>query len=451
MTMRDNPCRNTVAGGSGRAAANSLAMGLDRDTGRDEYFADYERRAAERRQRRRARARRRPVPRGELGWLVASPAGRTLVGLVAAIAALTVLGLAVLWPRGGAEVPAQPLPRTLPAHVADVRETDCNTPTPQRCREISIRVGRDRSKLDLGPITAAPEVSTGDAVRVTAVPRVEGVPQPPDGPRYSFVDVERRRSIVIILAVVAMLALILLRWRGLLATLGVLLSLLLLLKFIVPALLAGRPAILVALTGSLAVMFVTVTLTNGLGAQTMAAALGITATLLLACGLAAAGVHLASLDGRGDDLALALGQQTQTVSLTGVVLAGMIVGALGVLADTAVTQASAVMALRRADPTLSGAALYRAALVVGRDHLSATIHTLVLAYAGALLPLLLIVTHLQMTTVDALNMQSIAEPAVATAVGCAALIAAVPFTTGLAAAIVARIPASQIPHHSHTH
>jgi YibE/F-like protein len=224
---------------------------------------------------------------------------------------LTVLGLVVLWPRGGAQAPAQPLARTLPADVEDVRETDCNAPTRQRCREILIRVGRDRSELDLGPITAALEVSAGDAVRVTAVPRVAGLPQPPDAPRYSFVDVERRGPILIALTTVAVLALILLRWRGLLATLGVLVSLLLL-KFIVPALLDGRPAILVALTGSLAVMFVTVTLTNGLGAQTMAAALGITATLLLACGLAAAGVQLASLDGRGDDLALALGQQTES-------------------------------------------------------------------------------------------------------------------------------------------
>jgi uncharacterized membrane protein len=426
-------------------------MGLDQDAGLDEYFADYERRAAERRQRRSSRALRRPVFRGEFGWLVASSAGRTLVGLVAAIAALTVVGLVLLWPRGGIDAPAQSLPRTLPAHVEDVRETDCSTPTPQRCREVLIRVGRDRAKLDLGPITAAPDVSAGDAVRVTAVPRVAGVTQPPDAPRYSFVDVERRGPLVIVLAVVAVLALILLRWRGLLATLGVLLSLLLLLKFIVPALLDGRPAILVALTGSLSVMFVTVTLTNGLGAQTMAAALGITATLMLACGLAAAGVQLASLDGRGDELALALGQQTQSVSLTGVVLAGMIVGALGVLADTAVTQASAVMALRRADPTLSGPALYRAALVVGRDHLSATIHTLVLAYAGALLPLLLVLASVHMSTVDALNTQSIAEPAVATAVGCVALIAAVPLTTGLAAAIIARIPASHVPQQSHTH
>jgi len=141
-----------------------------------------------------------------------------------------------------------------------------------------------------------------------------------------------------------------------------------------------------------------------------------------------------------------------TVSLTGVVLAGMIIGALGVLADTAVTQASAVMALRRADPELSGRALYRAALTVGRDHLSATIHTLVLAYAGATLPLLLIITQSRVTTTDALNDQAIAEPVIATAVGCIALIAAVPLTTGLAASLVAKIPGSHLPHaHAHPH
>jgi uncharacterized membrane protein len=427
-------------------------MASDRDAGLDEYFAYYERRAAERRAHRIARRRGRHLSHGELRALVSSPAGRTLVGLVAAIAALTVAGLAVLWPYGDPEPPQQSLPRTLQAQVESARETTCNTPTPQRCREIIVRVGGDRSRLDLGPISSAPEVSAGESVRVTAVPRVAGVTQAPDAPRYSFVDVERRGSILLAFAAVGVLALVLLRMRGLFATLGVLLSLFLLVRFIVPALLAGRPAILVALAGSLAVMFVTVTLTNGVGAQTMAAALGITATLLLACGLAAAGVQLANLDGRSDDLALALGTQTQSVSLTGVVLAGMIIGALGVLADTAVTQASAVMALRRADPALSSRALYRAALVVGRDHLSATIHTLVLAYAGALLPLLLIVTHLDMTAVDALNMQAIAEPAIATAVGCIALIAAVPLTTGLAAALIARIPPGDMPDaHAHAH
>jgi hypothetical protein len=209
-------------------------MAWDRDAGLDEFFADFDRRAAERRA---ARRRRRRAPRRELGWLLASPAGRTLVGLVAAVAALTAVGLAVLWPHGAGERAGQALPRTLAARVNVVREKVCDTPTPQRCREIVVRVGRDRSRLDLGPVSSAPEVSAGDPVRVTAVPRVAGVAQPRDAPRYSFVDVERRGSILLALAVVAVLALVLLRWRGLLATIGVLLSLFVLLKFIVPALL----------------------------------------------------------------------------------------------------------------------------------------------------------------------------------------------------------------------
>jgi uncharacterized membrane protein len=190
------------------------------------------------------------------------------------------------------------------------------------------------------------------------------------------------------------------------------------------------------------------------GVQTLAAALGITTTLLLSCGLAAAGLALAHLDGKTDDITLALGNQDAELSLQGVVLAGMLIGALGVLADTAVTQASAVMALRRANPSLPARALYREGFTVGRDHLSATIHTLVLAYTGAALPLLLVMRQSQLGAADALNAQTIAEPVVATIVGCAALIAAVPLTTGLAAALAVHIPAGSLPEgggHGHAH
>jgi uncharacterized membrane protein len=285
-------------------------------------------------------------------------------------------------------------------------------------------------------------------------PVVQGVGPalPPGAERYSFVDVDRHGSVLLMGLAFALAAMVLLWWRGLLAVVGVALSILLLTTFLVPALLQGRPALLVALVTALAVMFVTTVLTNGIGAQTLAAVLGITATLLLACGLASACVALAHVDGRTDELSLILSQQASSLSLRGVVLAGMIVGALGVLADTAVTQASAVMALRRADPDLTAGGLYRGAFVVGRDHLSATIHTLVLAYAGAALPLLLVMRSSGANTVDALNAQAIAEPVVATIVGCLALMAAVPVTTGLASMLVSRVPAGLLPDgHGHHH
>jgi uncharacterized membrane protein len=127
--------------------------------------------------------------------------------------------------------------------------------------------------------------------------------------------------------------------------------------------------------------------------------------------------------------------------------------ALGVLADTAVTQASAVMALRRANARYGPRTLYREASMIGRDHLSATIHTLVLAYAGATLPLLLLLRAGQGTTTDLVNSQSLAVPIVATLVGCIALMAAVPVTTGLSSVLLARLPIEALPddHHHHHH
>jgi uncharacterized membrane protein len=168
--------------------------------------------------------------------------------------------------------------------------------------------------------------------------------------------------------------------------------------------------------------------------------------------LATAFIGFAHLDGHSTDLSLVLTQQNSSLSLKGVVLAAMVIGGLGVLADTAVTQASAVMALRRANPGLTSRGLYRGAFTVGRDHLSATIHTLVLAYAGASLPLLLVIRSSGLGFHDALNAQDIAEPVMATLVGCIGLVVAVPLTTGLASVLVSRLPSAALPDaHSHSH
>jgi uncharacterized membrane protein len=242
-------------------------------------------------------------------------------------------------------------------------------------------------------------------------------------------------------------------WRGALALLGVALSLLVLTKFVVPGILAGESALAVALFGSLAVMWITLVLTNGFGPQTLAAALGIGGTLLATAGVASLAVHVAHLDGRTGDLSIALSQQQHGLSLQGVVLAGMVIGALGVLADTAVTQASAVMALRRANPQLVMRKLFSGAFSVGRDHLSATIHTLVLAYAGGALPLLLVLRSAGVGFDDGLNTQDVAEPIVAGIVGCLGLVLAVPVTTLLASFLIARVPAELVPdsHAGHAH
>jgi uncharacterized membrane protein len=420
--------------------------------------ADLEWQAWARRQHRveRPAARRAHGPRAhEARHLAGTTAGRVLIASVAALAAATIFGLVALWsPSAHRHAPTQALGGpTLGATVTAVRTVACPGPTPQACRQIAIDVGGRRARISLGPLTVSPSVSVGQAVRVARNHLPPGVQPAPGFETYSFVGVDRHGSLLIMALALAGFALLVLRWRGVLAVVGVGLSLLLLTWFMVPAILAGRPAVLVALVGSMAVMFVTLVLTNGVGAQSLAGALGIAATLGLTSALAAAFTGIAHLDGRSSELTLFLSQQDGGLSLSGVILAGMVIGALGVLADTAVTQASAVMALRRANPALGPTSLYRGALAVGRDHLSATIHTLVLAYAGAALPLLLAMRSAGVGLTDALNAQDVAEPVLATIVGCIGLIAAVPLTTGLATLLVSRLPLEVVPeghpHHGH--
>jgi uncharacterized membrane protein len=186
--------------------------------------------------------------------------------------------------------------------------------------------------------------------------------------------------------------------------------------------------------------------------QTLTALVGIAATLLVAAVVAAAFAQLDHLDGRSNDAANALIAAGRHISLQGVVVAGVVLGALGALTDTAVTQSSAVMALRRTGPTLTARSLYREAFAVGRDHLSATVHTLVLAYVGATLAFLLALNANNTPLADALSSQQLAEPIAATLIGTLALLLCVPVTTWLAALLASRLPAAAVPHgHEHVH
>ena len=387
----------------------------------------------------------------ETRHLLGTGAGRALAGAVAVIALLTAIGLVALWPYGY-EASGQRTYGTVPATVKRVIDEPCSVDGQVLCRSITVDVQGRRASLGLNLTRLAPKVSPGDRVRVFRPGASQDAPEAGESVHYEFAQVDRRGSLVWLAVAVALVAALLLRTRGVLAVLGAGLSLLIVFSFLVPAILAGKPAPLVALVAALAVTFVTLVLTNGIGAQTLAAALGVTASLMLTCLLAWLAIRFADLDGSVDPSMLAVRARDADLSLPGITLAAILVGVLGVLADTAVTQASAVMALRRTDPRLKAWTLYRSAFVIGRDHLSATIHTLVLAYAGATLPLLLALQASHAAPVDVINNPSIAGPIVATAVGCLALLVAVPLATGLAALLVARVPVDVLPEgHVHAH
>jgi len=229
-------------------------------------------------------------------------------------------------------------------------------------------------------------------------------------------------------------------------------ALLLVVEFVVPAILAGKPPLAVALVGALAVMLVTIPLAHGVGVTSMAAMLGSASALLITALLAVLMVGTAHLTGLSSEEATLLrGATGGALSPAGLILAGMVIGALDVLDDVTISQASTVLALHRTDPDQGRRTLYRRAITVGRDHLGATVNTLVLAYAGAALPVLLVFSNQGTGFGQALNRENVAEEVVAMLVGSMGLLVALPLTTALAARLAASLPQHLLPSEGHSH
>ena len=257
---------------------------------------------------------------------------------------------------------------------------------------------------------------------------------------YAFDDFQRTRPLGVLALAFALLAIVTGRLRGLRALLGLALSLGVVVFFVVPAIADGRSPLAVVMFGALGVMLLTIPLVHGGGAKSLAACLGTAIALLLTFALADAFTGFAHLSGVSSEEASYL-QATNRVSVQGLLLAGMVIGALGVLGDTTVTQASTVLALRRANPELGFKGLVTHATAVGRDHIAATVNTLVLAYTGAAIPLLLIFSLSGTSLASAVNSESVAGAIVAMLVGSIGLMAAVPLTTALSAFLVLGVSA----------
>lgn len=399
--------------------------------------------------------------------LLRTRAGRAVAGGLAALAVLTVMGLIVLWPGGGVASLANTLVVSqgiVPAEVTAVTPMDCPVENRPGCARADLRLEGgpaegSESFLVQPADDAAPELSVGDRIRVSPntqsygnVP-LEPVPNfdPAQAP-YGFVDFERGRPLLLLALGFFVLVAALGRRVGVLSLLGVAVGLVLITKFVVPAILEGSSPVAVALVGSFAAMFATIVLVYGIGAKSLAALLGTAGSLLLTALLATALTSAAHLTGRAsEDATLLQSLGEGRISLSGLVLAGILIAALGVLNDVTIGQASTVLALRRANPTQRFAQLYRAGAEVGRDHLGATVNTLVFAYAGASLPLLLIFSSQDIGFADAIGREIVATEVVATLVGSIGLVAAVPLTTATAALLAMRLPVSLLPEHDHAH
>ncbi|MCP2166638.1 YibE/F family protein [Goodfellowiella coeruleoviolacea] len=262
---------------------------------------------------------------------------------------------------------------------------------------------------------------------------------------YQLVDFQRDTPMLLLAVLFAVAVLILGRWQGLAALGALVLSFVVLLLFVLPAILAGANPLTVAVVGAGLIMFLVLYLTHGVSARTSTAVLGTLVSLALIGALGALFAALSQLTGLDEDTANLVGLLGHGIDSRGLLLAGVVIGALGVLDDVTVTQTSAVWELRRANPGLGWRQLYAAGLRIGRDHISSAVNTLVMAYAGAALPVLLSFAVAGRGFGEILTAQAVAQEIVRTLVGSIGLIAAVPLTTALAAVVASQEPAPLLP------
>ena len=228
--------------------------------------------------------------------------------------------------------------------------------------------------------------------------------------------------------------------KGLGSIIGLAISLAIITKFIVPQILAGRDPIAIALIGSIVMLVTTMYLAHGFHKQTSIAVLATAITLSVTGILSVIFVNLTKLSGLGSEDATSLQIGLNTINFRGLLLGGMMIGALGVLDDITTGQTAAVYELHKANPSLHFLELIKRARKIGTEHIASLVNTLVMAYAGASLALFIILvmnpSHQPLWVI--FNSELIAEEIVRTLAGSIGLILAVPITTVLAATVVTR-------------
>lgn len=366
-----------------------------------------------------------PTPPGVLATLVA-----LIVPLVLAAGA----GLFLLWPEEDAAVvpPGYAAERAhgtvLDVHPCKFEVRGCKAGTV----ELSSGAAAPREVEAMLPFgKQAPVVEAGDRIILSVVR------QAPPGERYAFQDFDRAQPLLILLVVFVVSVLLLSRWRGVGSLVSLGFTLLLLVTFTLPAIMQGGPPLAIAVVTAATVMVVTLYLSHGFSVRSSVAMIGTLVALVLIGVLGSLFTGLGQFTGMVDEGSQYIATVARQVDLSGLLLAGLVIGALGVLDDVTVTQTWAVWELADADPDATRTTLFRRAMRIGRSHVASTVNTLVLAYVGATLPLLLVFSALELPFGSAVSQEIVAQEVVRGLVGGLGVVAAVPITTALAAVVAA--------------
>jgi uncharacterized membrane protein len=372
-----------------------------------------------------------------------------LLGLLAVVAAVTVLGAVSYWPdhakteelRGsvtfsgqGVSFPHATVERVQkPCATQEVGPDGTVTGGPDgSCGQLVVTVTEgpedgQQVNVDVPPEVLGAGLEKGDVVELVRSPGGQGA-----AASYGYYSIERATPLWLLAGVFVVVVIAVARLRGLMALVGLGVAAVVVGFFAIPALLTGESAIAVALVASAAIMYVVLFTTHGFSMRTSAALGGTLAGMLLIAGVAWWAVGSAHLTGVVDQGGQQLTTYARDVDLQDLLIAAVVIAGLGILNDVTITQASAVWELRAAAPTMSRAKLFTSGMRIGRDHIASTIYTIVFAYAGTALTLLLAVSLYDRSVWALLTTEEIAEEIVRSFASSIGLVLAVPATTAIA-------------------
>ncbi|KIA64036.1 MULTISPECIES: YibE/F family protein [Nocardia] len=384
---------------------------------------------------------------------IGDTAARVVIGLLTVIGIVVLAGAFLLWPSkqhidiplpmqnaGGGAVQTEAGTVVLqdigPCGSASIGKVFVEKPDAPRnnaytCQRSLIEIESgphkgNRTLLEIAPGPGQPDLHAGDKLRLVRQTDPSGTPM------YSFEDYARGLPLTLIVVAFVVVIVAVARWRGLRALLGLVFAFAVLVLFMLPALLDGKPAIPVALVAGALILYAVLYLAHGVNLRTSSALLGTLTSMIVAAVLSWVAIKMTNLTGLSEEQNTNVATYIEHVSITGLLLAGFIIGSLGVLNDVTITQASAAFELAAIDKGASRREVFTAAMRVGRDHIASTVYTLVLAYAGGALPLLLLFSVAGRSIRDVLTGDAVAIEIARSSVGGIALALSVPLTTAIA-------------------
>ena len=376
-------------------------------------------------------------------WL-AVPTLRWILGAVVVLAFLTGLGLVLLWPDGGGQEAATEQAGSLgfvteqyDATVESVTDGECSYSTPDDPQDCRAYVMIVHEGPDTGSLVALPEfnLTIGSPDPGLAVGDAVILGYEPSTSFYFYADRDRGTTLIWLAIIFALVVIALGRWRGLSALVAMVMTIVVLVWFVAPSVLDGNDPVWVAVVAGSAIAYISLYLTHGLNPTTTVALAGTLASLLLTLVISAVFFDLAAFSGLATEEGVTL-PLLADINLSSLLLGGAVIGTLGALDDVTVTQVATVAEIRHRNSQLTISELVTSGIRVGREHIASTVNTLLLAYAGASMPLLLLFAAADQPLGVVANSELVAVEIVRTLCGSIGLVAAVPVTTIMAAVLV---------------